>query len=433
MRTKPCVMPLIFLSIMSIFPTALAIADDFVFLGDIASSHSLYYGFMAPREGFIAVGDGSDPGRGIEIIDANDPANMQSVGFREVNHMTYYLDWEGDYLYVPGEFEGFFIYDVSNVEHIVQASVMDLWSNPVVGVSVRNNLAYVGTDWNGWSGGLYCVDVVNPYNPAVVWSSDTLDCSEIFLGQSLLYSYSWCNDIRIVDILDPRRPRQVTRMACQLIDAMDIDESRNLMYVTCFDYGLLIYDISNPLSPNLISTTQMPNNTQCIDVCHSKVYHEIVFVSGYTGGLWALDTSDPVHPVATASYFPEGTWCCFVSSRGNLVYLTAAYSFIALRYDLEVGLDDPVAGLPDDISLGQNYPNPFNAGTRISYMLPRDQDIKLEIYDAIGRVVETIFDGYQSAGRNAVYWNGGGYPSGSYFYKLTADGLSLSRQMILIK
>jgi hypothetical protein len=433
MRTKLFVISLTLLSFTFILPIAVALADGFQYLGAIPSSHGLYYGYMAPREGFIAVGDGSEPGRGIEIIDANDPANMQSVGFREVNHMTYSLDWEGEYLYVPGEFEGFFIYDVSDVENIVQASVMDLWSNPVAGASVRDNMAYVGTDWNGGSGGLYCINVANPYYPALVWGSDTLDCAEIFLGESLLYSYSWCNDIRIVDISDPTHPMQVTRIDCPLIDAMDIDESRNLMYVTCFNYGLLIYDISNPLSPQLLSTTQMPNNAQCIDVCHSKVYHQIVFVSGYVDGLWALDTSDPADPEATASYFPEGTWCCFVSSRGNLVYLTAGYSFIALRYDHEIGVDDPVAGLPDDISLGQNYPNPFNAGTRISYSLPRNRNFKLEIYDAIGRVVVTLFDGYQTAGRKAIYWDGTGYSSGCYFYKLTADDLSLSRQMILIK
>jgi hypothetical protein len=434
MSAKPLVIFLVFALIVIIFSPTPAVADEFEYLGEIESSHGLYYGWMARSGSYIGVGDGSDPGYGIEIIDVSNPSDMQSAGFRAVNHMTYSLDWEGDYLYVPGEFEGFFIYDVSNFENIVQASVLDNWANPVAGVSVRGDIAYIGTDWNGGSGGLYCVDVANPYNPSVVWGSDTLDCFEIFLGTNLLYSYSWCQDIRIVDILNPTHPRQVTRISCPLIDAMDIDESRNLMYVTCFDYGLLIYDISNPLQPSLLSSTQMPNNTQCIDVCHSKVCHEVVFVSGYTGGLWAMDTSDPAAPEAVASYFPEGDrWCGFVRSRDNLVYLTAGYSLIALRYDCQVAVDDPVSGLAGDFSLGQNYPNPFNAGTRISFMLPRSQNIKLEICDAIGRMVVTLFDGYQAAGRQAFYWDGSEYASGRYFYRLSADDLSLSRQMILIK
>ncbi len=84
------------------------------------------------------------------------------------------------------------------------------------------------------------------------------------------------------------------------------------------------------------------------------------------------------------------------------------------------GVYDYTNDLPHEYALRQNYPNPFNPTTMIEYQLPMDSKVSLSVYDVLGRVVETLFDGVQQAGYQSLQWNAGGIASGIYFYRLKA-------------
>lgn len=81
----------------------------------------------------------------------------------------------------------------------------------------------------------------------------------------------------------------------------------------------------------------------------------------------------------------------------------------------------------------ENYPDPFNPTTMISYQLPMNGHVTLEVYDVLGRLVTTLVDGYQSAGGHSVQFNADNLASGVYFCRLTASGTELVRKMILMK
>jgi hypothetical protein len=88
------------------------------------------------------------------------------------------------------------------------------------------------------------------------------------------------------------------------------------------------------------------------------------------------------------------------------------------------------AVLPLAYRVGQNYPNPFNPSTTIRFSLPRESDVTLTVFDAIGRKVATLFDGRGAPGDHDVSWNAGGSQgsegvhrgaaSAVYFYRMTA-------------
>ncbi|MBL8008523.1 MAG: Omp28-related outer membrane protein [Ignavibacteria bacterium] len=86
-----------------------------------------------------------------------------------------------------------------------------------------------------------------------------------------------------------------------------------------------------------------------------------------------------------------------------------------------------------DYSLSQNYPNPFNPVTTFSFTLPKDGIVSLKIYDILGNEVETYIDGFVRKGSYSAEFDGSGFSSGIYFYKLTSGDFSQTKKMVLSK
>lgn len=89
--------------------------------------------------------------------------------------------------------------------------------------------------------------------------------------------------------------------------------------------------------------------------------------------------------------------------------------------------------LPREVVLKQNFPNPFNPSTVIRYELPITGDVRLEVYDMLGRRVATLVDAQKQAGRHEVSFDASDLASGVYMYRLRASGTVLTRQFTLIK
>lgn len=88
---------------------------------------------------------------------------------------------------------------------------------------------------------------------------------------------------------------------------------------------------------------------------------------------------------------------------------------------------------PETFSLEQNYPNPFNPTTRIKYQIAKSVNVKLAVYDIIGREVATLVNGAQSQGSYVVTFNASQLATGLYFYKLEAGDFVKTQKMLLIK
>lgn len=106
--------------------------------------------------------------------------------------------------------------------------------------------------------------------------------------------------------------------------------------------------------------------------------------------------------------------------------------------DFTTGVTDPAGNIPENFSLAQNYPNPFNPETKIKFEVPvtngADQtEVKLIIYDALGKEVTRLVEGLLHHGKYEVTWLGLGYSSGTYFYKLVSGDFSDTKKMVLIR
>lgn len=93
---------------------------------------------------------------------------------------------------------------------------------------------------------------------------------------------------------------------------------------------------------------------------------------------------------------------------------------------------------PRAFALSQNYPNPFNPSTRISFALPVDAKVTLNVYNMLGQLVAAVADNAFAAGTHDVQFNASALSSGLYIYTINAVGVdgskfSVSRKMSLVK
>lgn len=130
----------------------------------------------------------------------------------------------------------------------------------------------------------------------------------------------------------------------------------------------------------------------------------------------------------------------FVVASGNSIEeIRVALQAGEASYDQATDVDDNDGSvLPVGFSLQQNFPNPFNPETRIDFALPVPGSYRFEIINSLGQVVTGVYNENAVAGPHSIIWNGKtsdgeNAASGVYFYRLSFNGNSQTRKMVLMK
>jgi len=103
------------------------------------------------------------------------------------------------------------------------------------------------------------------------------------------------------------------------------------------------------------------------------------------------------------------------------------------RFSIYITTEEIEANIPRSIYLEQNYPNPFNPSTLIPFGINEDSQVTLEIYDILGRKIQSLVNENRTAGRYEVRFNARELSSGVYFYKLVTNNNVLVKRFTLIK
>ena len=110
------------------------------------------------------------------------------------------------------------------------------------------------------------------------------------------------------------------------------------------------------------------------------------------------------------------------------------YATIDLNMNLATtSVEESGSTAPEKFELSQNYPNPFNPTTGVRFQVPGASDVKLVVYDILGREVATLVNERKAAGSYEVRFDGTGLASGVYFYKLSAGAMTVTKKMMLLK
>ncbi|MCC6866031.1 MAG: T9SS type A sorting domain-containing protein [Ignavibacteria bacterium] len=216
-----------------------------------------------------------------------------------------------------------------------------------------------------------------------ITGSGTVNDVELFVS----IGHTWTSDLSIV----LRAPNGTTR---------DISSgnggSSNGGYLTIFNDGATLVTTSNFLPPysNLAGPEVTMGN----------------FGSSPTNGAWILEVSD--------------------GAGGD----TGVLRGWGIRLNNTVTGIEPVSNnIPSRFNLYQNYPNPFNPVTQIKFDIAKATNVKLIIYDVLGREVKTLVNEMTQPGTYEVSFDGSSIASGTYFMRLEAGTFTDVKKLILVK
>jgi hypothetical protein len=170
------------------------------------------------------------------------------------------------------------------------------------------------------------------------------------------------------------------------------------------------------------------------------IHFEVLFLEySSTGGTWSTATNIS-NTAGSDSRFPNiptvtgsGFTCIWTEGEGY------PYDVVCWFEDTASAVDDTeIPGSSVKARLLPNHPNPFNPATTVSFELPADAMVSLDVYDASGRLIRTLVAGWRTAGVHNTTWRGGddkgrAMSSGVYFSCLTVDGARDVRKMILLR
>ncbi|PJA28891.1 MAG: hypothetical protein CO189_03830 [candidate division Zixibacteria bacterium CG_4_9_14_3_um_filter_46_8] len=202
------------------------------------------------------------------------------------------------------------------------------------------------------------------------------------------------------------------------VQISDPDQSRWGFEFSPLEYGSII--ISDPIN------TQMSSSG-------GRTYIKHTTAGTYQGTpdgpvSWSFQWTAPATPPDSVIFYAAGNGANGNgNNQGDYIYTTSFTSKLQVT-----GVNENGDFVPSEAAL-HNYPNPFNAATKIVYNVPSNSFVNLSIYNLRGQKVETLVSGNQEAGNKSVAWDASGYPSGIYFYRLTAGEKTETRFMSLLK
>ncbi len=185
------------------------------------------------------------------------------------------------------------------------------------------------------------------------------------------------------------------------------------------------------LSSNINASTNLP------------VYFDCGLQDDFTLLAWNNSFRDTLSSrnIPFVYYTYTGTHTSQIKSR-----YAFSFKFLDSAMNHPSGIELIGIGIPGKFELYQNYPNPFNPSTKIKFDVPTPlippeggTSVRLIVYDILGREVASLIpplrggqEGLQP-GSYEVEWNASNYPSGVYFYKLTAGDYADTKKMVLLK
>ncbi len=190
---------------------------------------------------------------------------------------------------------------------------------------------------------------------------------------------------------------------------------------------------------NLISyQTEGPCNAMNMNFEHDWVIRSMA--NGYDGEPLINGTWNQNQVITKTFTYPlDSNWvpanCEFVTyvyKRESLLRNSVIQQATKGNITGSIGIN-PTGKKIESYALWQNYPNPFNPSTNIKFSIPKNEVVKVSLYNSLGKEVAVMQNGYLAAGIYNIEFDFGGFSSGIYYYKMQTSQYTETKKMLMIK
>jgi hypothetical protein len=358
---------------------------------------------------------------GLKVVDISVPTSPSLIASENRTYFVHTNDIciSDLYAYLAADRDGVRIMNIANPANPIFAGRFDTPGN-AYGVFVQGNYAYVA-DYSS----IQIINITNSSNPVFAGSITTPGISQaIFVAGNYAYIGNYNQSLQIINIANPTNPVNVATFQTQgSVNGVIVRDI--YAYVAVANGDILLMSVADPAHPTILGSYDI--GTCAKDV---QVVDNYAFAVDLYNGIKMIDITNPANPRYVTGYNTPG-YAQHVFIQRDYIYLTDKYSFIILHVS-STGIEE-IGRVPSDFSLSPNYPNPFNSSTTIRYNLPTDSPVTIDIYDILGRKVQTLLDVKEQAGAHQVNWDAANLPSGAYFARLKAGEQTQSVKMMLMK
>jgi choice-of-anchor B domain-containing protein len=314
-------------------------------------------------------------------------------------------------------------------------------------IKSSGNFIYLnGANYN--NGGIVILDVTDRENPVKRGNGPNLYSHDCFIKNDTVYAaniYSPNSGVSIIAATNKDNPTLVTRFVYPNAVCHNVWTDANREWLLTTDEGgsnhLKIWNSQNLNNLTLVYE-YIPYE---ISMVHNAYFKgDTIFMAHYRAGIIALNVANlPAAPTVigyydtytgTPSVAYQGAWNVYpYYPSGKFIGSDMETGLYVLKFGASTGITQNGTEVPAEYSLEQNYPNPFNPGTKFNFHIPKAGNVSVKIYDASGKLVETMFNGYRFAGSYTAEFNAAALSSGVYFYSLEAEGFRQTKKMVLTK
>ncbi len=416
------------------------------YTGTFQRAHMIQSDVYHPSEPYVYVA-GTQTGQGVHILDVTDPANPVEVGQYAPGYYIHDLHVRGARMYASAIYEGFL--DVVDITDKTQPLFLKRITYPG---------GFTHSSWTTSDAShLFVCDEVDGL-PARMWNIADLD--DIYpvaeytansaslvhnpygLGDWMVLSHN-TEGLRILDVADPGLPVEVgyydTYAGASggfhgLWSAYPFFPSGKIIGGNRED-GLYVWEFAGVRAGRLYGTVYDAATATPITGAEAAIVE---------AGVTDLTAADGAYALGALPSGPGGYTLRFSAPDYQTLTMNAYELADGASLTLDVQLAPLVTGLGDAgpaPAMGLSVaaaPNPFNPYTRLDFELPNTAPVRLQVFDARGALVRTLVDGVLAAGRHAHVWAGRDQAgrrvaSGTYLYRLRADGAEVEGKLQLVR
>jgi hypothetical protein len=343
----------------------------------------------------------------IRIVDASDPYAPEEVGISPYLYKVFDVDVEGDYAYAACEEQGVTRLDVSTPSNPILESTFQTLDQ-AMGIKAVGEIVYILDHEHDGIRSLTIADFSTP-TPSLLGNCLLPDGDELDVSGDFVYVAAVDEGLQIVDVSDPTQPFIAGSYSASGPVVM-VKVNGDYAYLAVQEGSLVILDVSDPTNPQLVNSFATGGYIQCVTVSENLLY-----IGDWAIGLMIVDVTNPNNPVMVGNtFFGAGD----IAVYQDHIYLAGYFVFFVMNVQDHVSVGEiPTDLIPTEFELLAPFPNPFNPSTSITVGLPVDGDLKIEIFNILGKSVGVLTDGFYLTGYHGFVFDASDLTSGTYFIR----------------